>query len=339
MDDGGQAQVNGKNGWYIPNPNGSFEWFDNQALEKRLVDQNKFGKLEKVKNPTKFFLYSKVNPSEGTQITTNRKSVERSYFDANKPTYFLIHGWLNSYKTIFIEKIRNAMLRYEDCNVIVVDWPRARTGFFSAFFAVPGVGKQVATMIDFLHEQFGMSFETLTVVGHSYGGQVCGFTGKNVKTGKIHKIIGLDPAGIVFFYDKPEARLAITDAVYVQVIHTDAGKLGFKEPIGNSDFYVNGGNSQPLCGPEVIGICSHLLSCYYYAEVLELNDFGSIRCDDFEHAKMKNCGSIFSGVRMGARDVQEEVEGIFFVPVRFKYPFGVLNSTDTTNAFTTWSGN
>jgi Lipase len=36
--------------------------------------------------------------------------------------------------------------------------------------------------------------------------------GKNVKTGKVQVIHGLDPAGPLFYFDKPEDRLAKTDA-------------------------------------------------------------------------------------------------------------------------------
>lgn len=40
----------------------------------------------------------------------------------------------------------------------------------------------------------------------------------------------------------------MTDAEFVDVIHSCAGILGFKNPIGHIDFYPNGGGApQPGC--------------------------------------------------------------------------------------------
>ncbi|XP_075147674.1 phospholipase A1-like [Haematobia irritans] len=324
-----ETHVNGQNGWYIPTTNGSFEWMDMAAVEEHLITQQNYGRFELSKVPVNFYLYTRINPSEATKISTDENTVINSYFDPNKATYVIIHGFVNSYKTIIIENIKSSALRALDCNVIVVDWARARSlDYISSFVAVPRSAEKIAELIDFLHESFSLSFRTLTVVGHSLGAHVAGITGKSVQTGKIHKIIGLDAAKTLFDYKKPEGRLAETDGDYVQAIHTDAGLATFVEPLGNADFYVNGGSNQPFCPlPEFFGICSHALSTIYYAEVLGLNDFGSIRCDDYHHAVDQNCGSVFSGVRMGARNPEDEVPGVFYVPVRSKYPFGILNMT------------
>lgn len=52
-----------------------------------------------------------------------------------------------------------------------------------------------------------------------------------MKSGKIRKITGLDPAGVYFSYGKPNERLAIGDALYVETIQTSF--LGFSEPLGD----------------------------------------------------------------------------------------------------------
>lgn len=46
-----------------------------------------------------------------------------------------------------------------------------------------------------------------------------------------------------------EGRLGEDDAHFVDIIHTTAGYLGIKDPIGHVDFYPNGGvPPQPGCG-------------------------------------------------------------------------------------------
>lgn len=62
---------------------------------------------------------------------------------------------------------------------------------------------------------------------------------------KVGKIVGLDPAAPGFKKEEAENRLSNTDALYVEVIYTSAGKFGHVEPFGHSNFYINGGQDQP----------------------------------------------------------------------------------------------
>lgn len=58
---------------------------------------------------------------------------------------------------------------------------------------------------------------------------------------------GLDPAGPLFFQFSGD-RLSSTDADLVDVVHTCIGLLGYEQPLGDVDFYPNGGRlSQPGC--------------------------------------------------------------------------------------------
>jgi hypothetical protein len=50
----------------------------------------------------------------------------------------------------------------------------------------------------------------------------------------------LDPAGPTFSIPNPNNRLDVTDAKFVDVIHTSAGKSGIAQSIGHVDFYPNG---------------------------------------------------------------------------------------------------
>lgn len=50
---------------------------------------------------------------------------------------------------------------------------------------------------------------------------------------RVARITGLDPAGPCFSNIDTAARLDSSDAEYVDVIHTNGGMLGVKEPVGN----------------------------------------------------------------------------------------------------------
>lgn len=65
-------------------------------------------------------------------------------------------------------------------------------------------------------------------------------------------ILGLDPAQPYFENTDPLVRLDPSDALFVDVIHSDASGalalgLGLFQPIGHVDFYPNGGYEQPGC--------------------------------------------------------------------------------------------
>ncbi|EDV92797.1 pancreatic triacylglycerol lipase [Drosophila grimshawi] len=318
-------RVNGENGWYVPQQDGSFEWIDMDEAEEWLDNQEMLESRALSTSPVKFYLFTQSNPKKGQKITATSKSIASSNFNPAHPTRFVIHGWTQNYKAGMNKDICAAWLSQGDYNVIIVDWARARSvDYASSVVAVPKVGKKVASMVNFLVSNSGMSLNDLYVIGHSLGAHVAGYTGKNTN-GQVHTIIGLDPALPLFNYNKPNKRLSSTDAWYVESIQTNGGGLGFLKPIGKGAFYPNGGKSQPGCPLDVTGACSHARSCTYYAEAVSQDNFGTMKCGDYEAAVAKECGSTYSSVRMGADTNAYMVEGDFYVPVNSKAPFGNIN--------------
>lgn len=54
---------------------------------------------------------------------------------------------------------------------------------------------------------------------------------------------------LVFQSILESGHLNTNDSYFVDIIHTSAGYLGIKDPIGHADFYPNGGiPPQPGCG-------------------------------------------------------------------------------------------
>ncbi|XP_065364536.1 phospholipase A1 VesT1.02-like [Calliphora vicina] len=320
-----ESRIHGENGWYVPQEDGSFQWVDMKEAESYLESMENIQSFGLSTTPVKFYLYTKSNPTKGKKITATTKSIDASNFNPAHPTRFVIHGWTQSHLAGMNKEIRNAWLSVGEYNVIIVDWARARSvDYATSVLAVPTVGKKVANMIDYLVKNHGMSLDTLYVIGHSLGAHVAGYSGKNVKTGQIHTIVGLDPALPLFSYDKPKKRLSTTDAFYVETIQTNGGELGFLKPIGKGAFYPNGGKTQPGCPLDIVGACSHGRSCTYYAEAVAQDNFATVKCQNYKDAVANDCGATYSSVRMGADKNSFMVTGDFYVPVNRKAPFGVL---------------
>lgn len=141
-------------------------------------------------------------------------------------------------------------------------YPGADTpNYFKARSAIFLVGPLLAKFIDFLVANTDITTSDIYLVGHSLGAHIAGIAGKNVTSGKINTIYGLDPAGPMFFTFISKERLDVHDAKYVEVIHTSY--QGFGKPIGYSDFYVNGGKIQPGCN--MLTSCSHMRFVYLSA--------------------------------------------------------------------------
>lgn len=88
----------------------------------------------------------------------------------------------------------------------------------------------------------GQDPSKIYIVGHSLGSHIAGVAGKKVHelTGKLlGRITALDPAGPCFSNISPSGRLDKTDAEYVDVIHSNAGMLGLREPVGKRLFFYN----------------------------------------------------------------------------------------------------
>lgn len=74
---------------------------------------------------------------------------------------------------------------------------------------------------------------------------------------------GLDPAGPGFFISNKDGMLDATDAIFVDVIHTSGWWAGFYDPVGDVDFYPNGGfPDQPGCSLDWGKLLIVFLHCF-----------------------------------------------------------------------------
>lgn len=256
-----------------------------------------------INTAVRFELFTVSNPTEPQLIThRDEATLSNSNFDPNRPTRIFIHGW-NS-QGLLTPRFAEAYFQKggHDVNFIAVNWRAGSDtiNYVGARRRVNVVGPYVAHFIDFLVDRGNLDLENLIVIGHSLGAHIAGIAGKNVASGQLSHIIGLDPASPLFQYRNVDTRLANTDAKFVEVIHTSAGSLGFSEPLGNASFYPNGGRSQPGCGWDMTGGCAHARAYEFYIESIFSNiHFFGVQCSSLRDVRRGRCEVVKELVQLG----------------------------------------
>ncbi|EFX89463.1 hypothetical protein DAPPUDRAFT_303060 [Daphnia pulex] len=244
---------------------------------------------------THFNLWTRNNPVTLQELFIgDATSLAASNFDSSKPTKVFAHGWrMNGYDNNAVFSLRDEFLAKEDCNFIAVDWEELANNlnYYSSAANTQPVGILTGDFINFLISQ-GTNVNLFHVIGFSLGAHVAGKAGA-LANGLIPRITGLDPAYPGFSVGNTDERLDVTDAQFVDVMHTNSasllnGGLSFPVSIGHVDFWPNGGIVQPGCiltGSDILAIatgCSHSRAYQYFAETINGGRFTSIRCTSYE---------------------------------------------------------
>ncbi|VVC95499.1 unnamed protein product [Leptidea sinapis] len=197
------------------------------------------------------------------------------------PIKVLVHGWNSKGSSRMNPQIRDALLHVGDFNVIVVDWRRAAMGTYTtSVWSVPGIGQHLGWFLQFLFNNFGGNWNNLHLIGFSLGAHVIGNAGRTIG-GRAGRLTGLDPAGPQ--WGRNSNAINRNDGVYVENIHTDGGLLGIFDPVGDVDFYPNGGrNRQPGC---MLSTCSHSRGYELFAASVRYNHFNGRQCANLNDAR------------------------------------------------------
>lgn len=242
-----------------------------------------------LKEDVKFFCVNRNNTSYRQVYLDDRNLSDK--IDLKKSVTFLIHGWFDNVYRKRIKEITSAWIKNVDGNICAVDWGRLANYDYIVIkkknYII--VGKYLAKFIRKLFKRSG-DYNKITLIGHSFGAHVAGITG-SLLNGKIGRIIGLDPAGILFTHPyviNKKFRLDRSDARFVQIIHTAGGSIGSDLSAGHQDFYPNLGiSSQPGCTylfveaalPGEI-LCSHYRAVEFFIVSLNpRNKFIGFKCD------------------------------------------------------------
>lgn len=175
--------------------------------------------------------------------------------DPNQNTYVITHGWNNTGGNAgnnftpadwVAEKAQAIREQDPNANIVAMDWESgARPGpningiNFDYLGAAKNTKEAGEKLAEYLKEK-GVNPNKTELKGHSLGGHVAGSAGAKYRelTGnQINLITGLDAAGFGFEGKMPTDRLDPTDAKQVIGIH--GSKLGYQDPIGTKDIYLN----------------------------------------------------------------------------------------------------
>ncbi|KAF8786758.1 Pancreatic triacylglycerol lipase like protein [Argiope bruennichi] len=262
---------------------------------------------------TAFLLYTRKNTHFFQFLRAGDvPSILNSNFLLETETKIIIPGWIDNMKVSnWMQDMKDAFLNYRDCNVIIVDWTKTNgIPFAMAVANSRVVGAEVALLVNFLEDSFGVDPESFHIIGHSLGTEVAGYAGERIN--RLGRITALDPAGPYFRNVSTVVRLDPSDALFVDAIHghssdIDTDKPSRLEQTGHIDFYPNGGEHQPGCPDPAVKsfikkgvlevarnlvVCDHYRVIDYFMATIP-NHYGcrpvGVACDSWENFVAGKC--------------------------------------------------
>ncbi|KAG6455044.1 hypothetical protein O3G_MSEX009019 [Manduca sexta] len=226
-----------------------------------------------------FWLYTRANPENPYEVKPlNIESIQSAPWVKDAHVKILIHGYTGHKDFSPNTEIRPAYLNCCDYNIITIDYnPIAREPcYLESARNTEIVGKCTAQFIDDLVKTHNFNLDKFHLIGFSLGAQIAGFVGNYLTSGLLGRISGLDPAMPLFVTTDITKKLDISDAQFVDILHTNALEKGKLEASGHVDFYANGGMSQPGCkasAEQTKSGCDHARAPVYFAESI-LTDIG-----------------------------------------------------------------
>ncbi|XP_077536600.1 lipase member H-like [Haemaphysalis longicornis] len=270
--------------------------------------------------------------------------------NTSKPLAVVTHGLTGNKRTPWMQPLVKAILQNLNCTVLVVDWENGANGTWSdAAVNTPMVGVMISLFLQKVINETNCAIDpkNVTLVGFSMGGQVMGFVGRHFNktmNTSIGRIAGLDPAGYLFA--NTNCCLSKDDADYVDVIHTNGGsleqfKIGLYGPVGDVDFYPNGGRTQAGCldTPYVFDFmktftCSHYRAPNLFIESLNRTrncSFVSYGCPNWTSYEDKSCFvnyNISNMGEMGYYSKEATGRGQQYLYTNDSSPYCLGNTTD-----------
>ncbi|KAM4636061.1 inactive pancreatic lipase-related protein 1-like isoform 2-T2 [Discoglossus pictus] len=244
-------------------------------------------------------LFTSKNTHDFQEITcSNGSTMTSSNFDCTRNITFVIHGYLESTKEPWMKEMCQALIKQDNVNCILVDWSSmSSTPYAQAANIVRVVGAKLAVITKCLMKQYpSISASNIHIIGHSLGAQIAGHVGKRITL--IWRLTGLDPAGPYFHNTPDDVRLSKNDAVFVDIIHSNAKRLaelgvGIIHNCGDMDFYPNGGKEMTECTLNRLLIPPPVIAFCLLGPIM-----GPLDCSEIEVQQRQRCLKILSTINI-----------------------------------------
>ncbi|XP_046753188.1 lipase member H-like [Diprion similis] len=265
-------------------------------------------------------LYTGEDLDTYTEVVVGDATELLDKMNLSKPTVLFVHGWFGTIvRELYYNEVTLAYLEQKTHNVLYFNWETiSTTDYLSAGMSVPGVGYTLAKVLNEMVAA-GLNSSSLHLVGHSFGAQALGYVGRSVNF-TVPRIVGLDPAGLLFYTYMP--HLNSSDADYVEVIHTGMGSiLSSSLQLGDVDFYPNGGEYANQGCTVLPAICGHARACLLYAEFIR-NKTALIgrACDSYSNFKDGSCDS--NGTVVMGYATPNTASGKYYLQTNSFSPYG-----------------
>ncbi|XP_073830214.1 vitellogenin-1-like [Musca autumnalis] len=245
-------------------------------------------------------------------------------FDPNKKVVMLATGWTTTVnETESVDLFAKAYACRGDVNFVAIDAGSfVDTLYTWSAFNTEELGMHIAKGLEQLEKI--VPVKNIHLIGHSLGAHIMGAAARYFyeSTGKlIPRVTGLDPAKPCFNEGEALSGLMRGDAEFIDVIHSNSGVLGKRNPTGDVDFYPGGLDPLP---PGCVSVtCAHARAWEYFGETIypgNENNFLGARCTSLTRLRENKCPKLT--VPMGYA-TPTNVKGSYFMEVRGEAPFGM----------------
>ncbi|KAJ6643641.1 Vitellogenin-1 [Pseudolycoriella hygida] len=248
-------------------------------------------------------------------------------FDTSKDTAILVTGWFSNVNSTMendaLETVWEAYKCRGDINFVAMDTGAYVDSLYTwSAFNTDEIGRLIAEGLVEMLKAYPK--EKIHLIGHSLGAHIVGAIGRyysDLTSELLPRITGLDPASPCFNEGENLNMLARGDAVFVDVIHSNSGVLGKKDPVGDVDFYPNGVAPLP---PGCLTItCAHARAWEFFAETVypgNGNAFLATKCNSITAYNSNKCPG--KRIPMGI-DCPNNAKGNFFLRTNRSRPFGL----------------
>ncbi|CAH1397809.1 unnamed protein product [Nezara viridula] len=295
------------------------------CFQDKFVYSDQESPVKLTSQSVKFLFFNSSGVGEPHAVTDVKYLTNEDY-DNRKKTVVFIHGFADYYPGSFmIPLLVQAYSSLGNRNIVAVEWGdlAAAPFYLSAAKNTFPVGKILAKFFNSMVKRKHHSMKMTEIIGFSLGAHVAGIA-SSFLVSKPKRIVGLDPAEVLFAESPLEYILDKEDAPLVEIIHTSGGFLGFKRPLGHRDFYPNGGLfPQPGCPGDISGLCSHRRAYQYFAEAVKNRGWGfkATKCDSMKNYTSGKCSGC-PKLLMSNSNYNPALNGTFFLFTNSQPPFG-----------------